>query len=43
MGVRRVVAETTAGNAAALATLRRCGATTRRDGDAVHAEIAVGP
>lgn len=40
-GARRVVAETTAANAPALGVLRRCGATTERDGDAVRAEIAL--
>ncbi|MEV8533707.1 GNAT family N-acetyltransferase [Streptomyces sp. NPDC051211] len=44
-GVRAVVAETTAGNPAALAALRHNGAklTTHRNGADVHAELPVDP
>jgi RimJ/RimL family protein N-acetyltransferase len=41
-GVRRVVAETTSSNTAALGVLRRCGAVVRDDGSAVRAEIRLG-
>jgi hypothetical protein len=40
---RRVVAETTAANAAAITVLRRCGAVLGFDGSQVHAEIPVRP
>ena len=42
-GTRRVVAETTAQNTAALAALRRCGAKLRDDGTGVHAEVELRP
>lgn len=42
-GVRAVIAETTADNAAAIGVLRRCGAVLERRSDAVHARIRVGP
>jgi RimJ/RimL family protein N-acetyltransferase len=42
-GARRVVAETTAKNTAALAALCRCGAELRDDGTRVRAEIVLGP
>ena len=40
---RRVVAETTAANAAAIKVLRRCSAVLVFDGSQVHAEIPVRP
>jgi RimJ/RimL family protein N-acetyltransferase len=45
VGIRRVVAETTAANAAAIGALRRCGAVFTVDGEQVRAEIStsVGP
>jgi RimJ/RimL family protein N-acetyltransferase len=42
-GARRVVAETTAANAAAIKVLRRCSAVLVFDGSQVHAEIPVRP
>jgi ribosomal protein S18 acetylase RimI-like enzyme len=42
-GARRVVAETTAANAAAIKVLRRCSAVLVFDGLQVHAEIPVRP
>jgi RimJ/RimL family protein N-acetyltransferase len=42
-GARRVVAETTAENAAAITVLRRCSAVLVFDGTQVHAEIPVRP
>ena len=42
-GARRVVAETSAANAAAIKVLRRCSAVLVFDGSQVHAEIPVRP
>jgi RimJ/RimL family protein N-acetyltransferase len=42
-GARRVLAETTAENAAAIKVLRRCSAVLVFDGSQVHAEIPVRP
>jgi RimJ/RimL family protein N-acetyltransferase len=42
VGIRRVVAETTAANVAAIGVLRRCGAVFSVDGTQVHAEISIG-
>ena len=42
-GTRRVIAETTSQNAAALAALRRCGAELHDHGMGVRAEIELGP
>jgi RimJ/RimL family protein N-acetyltransferase len=42
-GARRVMAETTAANVAAIKVLRRSSAALRFDGSQVHAEIAVRP
>ncbi|MEU5548347.1 MULTISPECIES: GNAT family N-acetyltransferase [unclassified Micromonospora] len=43
VGVRTVVADTTADNHGALYVLERCGAKLREDGDRVYAEIALNP
>jgi RimJ/RimL family protein N-acetyltransferase len=42
-GTRRVIAETTSQNTAALAALRRCGAELHDQGTGVHAEIELRP
>ena len=42
IGARRVVADTTAANVAAIGVLRRCGATLCYQGPQVHAEISLG-
>jgi len=43
VGARRVVAETTLHNTAALQALRRCGAVLYGDGTGVRAEIPLAP
>src|SRR5689334_17782964 len=41
-GARRLVAQTTTANGAAIGVLRRCGAALTLNGPAVHAEIPIG-
>jgi RimJ/RimL family protein N-acetyltransferase len=42
VGARRLIAQTTAGNVAAIGVLRRCGAALTVTGLEVHAEIQIG-